>query len=98
MFAYRIKKTIGSYAAALGRVDALIFTGGIGGNDTELRQQICTGLEGLGIAISCEEPTASNNILALHSADSRVRLLVIPTNEELEIARSAQSVVGFVDS
>lgn len=98
MFAYRIKKTIGSYAAALGRVDAIIFTGGIGENDTELRKQICTGLEGLGIAISCEEPTASNNILALHSADSRVRLLVIPTNEELEIARNAQSVVGFVDS
>lgn len=93
MFAYRIKKTLGSYYAVLGRVDAVIFTGGIGENDVELRLQICAGLEGLGITVAAEAATASDNIQALHSADSRVKLLVIPTNEELEIARCTQEVV-----
>lgn len=94
MFAYRIKKTIGSYYAALGRVDAIIFTGGIGENDAELRQMVCAGLEGLGIAISSETPDSADAIQVLHSAESRVRLLSIPTNEELEIARCAERVVG----
>lgn len=93
MFAYRIKKTLGSYYAVLGRVDAVIFTGGIGENDVELRQQICAGLEGLGITVATEATTASDNIQALHGTDSRVKLLVIPTNEELEIARCTQEVV-----
>ncbi len=96
MFAYRIKKDHRQLLRSLGRVDAIIFTGGIGENDVELRIQICTGLEELGIAIASEAPTASDNILALHTTDSRVKLLVIATNEELEIARSAQSVVGLV--
>lgn len=96
MFAYRIKKTLGSYYAVLGRVDAIIFTGGIGENDVDLRRQVCTGLQGLGIVIADEAPAAAANIQALHTADSRVKLLMIPTNEELEIARCTQSVVGLV--
>lgn len=94
MFAYRIKKTIGSYYAALGRVDAIIFTGGIGENAEKLRRLICTGLEGLGICIAPGSTDASDPIQALHSADSRVQILAIPTNEELEIARGAQQLVG----
>jgi len=94
MFAYRIKKTIGSYYAALGRVDAIIFTGGIGENAVKLRRLICSGLEGLGICIAPENADSSDRIQALHSADSRVQILTIPTNEELEIARCAQQLVG----
>ncbi|WP_428623059.1 acetate/propionate family kinase [Sedimenticola sp.] len=95
MFAYRIKKVIGGYYAALGRVDAIIFTGGIGEHDAALRQQICTGLEALGIRLSGgEEPTAGDAIQSLHEAEAAIKLLVIPTDEELEIARCTQAVIG----
>ncbi|TVO77763.1 acetate/propionate family kinase [Sedimenticola selenatireducens] len=94
MFAYRVKKVIGSYYAVLGQVDAIIFTGGIGENDVELRLQICAGLEGLGIEL--DQPCASGDstIQALQSIDSRVKVLVIPTNEELEIALCAQDLIS----
>ncbi|WP_260293138.1 acetate/propionate family kinase [Sedimenticola hydrogenitrophicus] len=93
MFAYRVKKSIGSYYAALGRVDAILFTGGIGEHDGALRRQICGGLEGLGIEVAVEDQATTGNTLPLHTADSRVKLLVVPTNEELEIARCAQLVI-----
>jgi acetate kinase len=93
MFAYRVKKIIGSYYAVLGRVDAIVFTGGIGENDVELRLQICSELEGMGIKLASTQQTGNNTIQALQATDSRVKVLVIPTNEELEIALCAQELI-----
>lgn len=87
MFCYRIKKYIGAYFAVLGRVDAIVFTGGIGENSPIVRGRCSEGLDSLGIALDeglnrhrGREP------FSINSDESRVKLLVIPTNEELEIA------------
>jgi acetate kinase len=88
MICHRLKKYIGAYYAVLGRVDALVFTGGIGENDAWLRSKTCQNLQALGIDIDvAANGETSNDERAIHSADSRVAVLVIPTNEELEIAR-----------
>lgn len=88
IFCYRIKKYIGAYTAALGRLDALIFTGGIGENATGVRQQVCRDLEHLGIAIDQAKNQATVRKEAdISTADSKVKVLVIPTNEELAIAK-----------
>jgi len=87
MFCYRIKKYIGAYYAVLGTVDAIIFTGGIGENAVETREQICSGLEALGIGMDAAKNSAPSRAMREVSADtSRVKIMVIPTNEELEIA------------
>ncbi|HED15829.1 MAG TPA: acetate kinase [Gammaproteobacteria bacterium] len=87
MYCYRIKKYIGAYYAALGKLDAIVFTGGIGENANWLRAQCCAGLEALGIAIDTNKNTSdSKDIFAIHNEAFTVSLLVIPTNEELEIA------------
>lgn len=90
MYCYRIKKYIGAYFAALGGLDAVVFTGGIGENDAWAREHCCTGLEALGIALDTRKNvSARRGAFDIHSETSRVSLLVIPTNEELEIARQA---------
>ena len=92
---HRLKKYLGAYYALLGRLDAVIFTGGIGENDSRLRAAVCHGLEGLGIDLDPDLNTAAeagNRCISSH--DSRVKLLVIPTDEELEIARQTRSVLG----
>ncbi|MBP6497076.1 MAG: acetate kinase [Campylobacteraceae bacterium] len=94
MFNYRIKKYIGAYSAVLGRVDCIIFTGGIGENDTSVRLHTCSDLENLGIKID----EAMNNqrcqeIVKISTEDSPVKVLVIPTNEELEIALQTKEVI-----
>lgn len=87
MFCYRIKKYIGAYYAVLGTVDAIIFTGGIGENAVETREQICSGLEAMGIVMDAAKNAAPNRAMREVSADSsKVKIMVIPTNEELEIA------------
>ncbi|MDT4331126.1 acetate/propionate family kinase [Methylomonas sp. MS20] len=86
MYAYRIKKYIGAYFAVLGRVDALVFTGGIGENDAWLRQTCCADLTGLGIAVDPKLNAAPVKPTAIHPAGTPVAVLVIATNEELEIA------------
>ena len=94
MYAYRIKKYIGAYVAVLGRVDALVFTGGIGENDAWLRQQCCAGLSVLGIVLDSEQNRATNRPCArISPADSPVQVLVIGTQEELEIAIQAQACI-----
>ena len=71
----------------MGRVDALVFTGGIGENDVYVREKTCTGLEMLGIAINPEKNTRKNTVaMDISKEDEAVSVLVIPTNEELEIA------------
>jgi acetate kinase len=87
MYAYRLKKYIGAYYAALGRVDGIVFTAGIGENAAEIRARACDGLSGLGIAVDPRKNEArSDGTREIQSDDGSVRVLVIPTNEELEIA------------
>ncbi len=87
MYCYRIKKYIGAYYAVLGRLDAIVFTGGIGENDAWVRAQCCSGLAGLGIQIDEKLNLQTEaGISAIQGGDSSVAVLVVPTNEELEIA------------
>ena len=87
VYLYRIRKYIGAYTAALGRVDGLVFTAGVGENSAEIRGRICQGLDALGIEIDSERNDArGNSPRAIHTRESRVDVLVVPTNEELEIA------------
>jgi acetate kinase len=87
MYCYRIKKYIGAYYAALGRVDALVFTGGVGENAADIRLRSCEGLAQLGIEVDNQNNNARRNgICEIQSAASLVTILVIPTDEELEIA------------
>jgi len=87
MNAYRIKKYIGSYAAIMNGLDALIFTAGIGENSDVIRQLVCTDMEFLGIALDQEKnKIRSKSIRTIQHPSSKVQILVIPTNEELEIA------------
>ena len=87
IYCYRIKKYIGAYFAVLGQVEALVFTGGIGENDAKIREQICTGLEALGIAIDMQKNSLhKEQDIDIRKKGMSVGILVIPTNEELEIA------------
>ena len=87
MYAYRIKKYLGAYYAVLGHVDAVVFTGGIGENDAWLRKQACSDLDALGIDIDSDRNTqAGEGVIAIHRDGSSVSVLVVPTDEEFEIA------------
>jgi acetate kinase len=87
MVCYRIKKYIGAYTAVLGRLDALVFTAGIGENSALIRARSCRGLSHLGIKVdSKKNRRKSKDAFEIHTRDSTVKILVIPTNEELEIA------------
>jgi len=87
MFHYRIKKYIGAYVAAMGGVDAIVFTGGIGENGWETRRDICSGLEYLGLEIDPEKNTGLRSKAAEISKEgNKVKAVVMPTNEELAIA------------
>lgn len=87
MFADRVKKYIGSYAATLGTLDAIVFTAGIGENGWELRELICDNMDVFGIKIDREENQVKGQEKMISTPDSRVAVMVIPTNEELMIAR-----------
>lgn len=87
MFADRVRKYIGSYAATLGKLDAVVFTAGIGENGWELRELICDNMEALGIRIDKEANKVKGEERIVSTPDSRVAVLVVPTNEELMIAR-----------
>ena len=94
MFAYSVKKYIGSYYAALGMVDAVVFTAGIGENDDIVRSRVCRNMEGLGIEIDLDENDGRIAQPRKISRDtSRVQVWVIPTNEELQIAQESVEVV-----
>ena len=90
MLNYDIKKFIGAYAAAMGGVDVLVFTAGVGENSGPTRAAVCEGLEFLGIKIDPEKNAVRGKEADISAADSRVRVLVIPTNEELMIARDTK--------
>ncbi|HAK00357.1 MAG TPA: acetate kinase [Bacteroidales bacterium] len=96
MYIYRIKKYIGAYAAAMGGLDLLIFTGGVGENGPETREAVCKGLEFLGISFDLERNNGIRGKLELISKqDSKVKVMVVPTNEELVIANDTMKIVAF---
>lgn len=88
MNAYRIKKYIGAYAAAMNGLDAVVFTAGIGENSSVLRKKVCTEMQYFGMDLdNVKNEQRSNGIREINTAVSKVKILVIPTNEELEIAK-----------
>ena len=90
MFCYGIKKYIGSYAAAMGGVDAIVFTAGVGENDSKTRAGIVEGLEFLGVKIDAEKNKLRGEAVDISAADASVKTLVIPTDEEMMIALETQ--------
>jgi acetate kinase len=95
MYAYHIKKYIGSFTAVLNGLDALVFTAGVGENDALARSLSTKNLEYLGIYLDEEKNTAGGKgIFEINTNDARVKILVIPTNEELEIARQCYRLLN----
>lgn len=95
--AYEIKKYIGAYTAAMGGLDAIVFTAGIGENNFSLRARVCDGLEGLGIKLDAEANAngrKNGDIAVLSTEDSPVKIFLIATNEELMIARDTEALVS----
>lgn len=94
MFAYRIKKQIGAYAAAMGGVDVVVFTAGIGENSWETRIDILEGLEFMGIKLDKERNNVMGEVAMISTDDSNVKVYVIPTNEELMIAKETVDLLN----
>lgn len=95
MYAYRIKKYIGAYAAVLNGLHAIVFTAGVGENDKKIRELICQDMDFMGITIDTERNALrSRQISEISKEDASVKVLVIPTNEELEIARQCYNLVA----
>jgi acetate kinase len=94
VYAYRVKKYIGAFIAVLGRLDALVFTAGVGENSPEIRELCCRGLEGLGIKIDrSRNGECRGDVRDAASESGRVRILVVPTNEELRIAQETKRTI-----
>ncbi len=93
LFCYRAKKYVGAYAAALGGIDLLVFTGGIGEHVPVIRQRICDGLEFLGIWLDGPSNRADDDLIS--PPGRRVKVRVVKTNEDLMIARHVQSTLGW---
>jgi acetate kinase len=94
VFCYRVRAYVGAYAAALGRVDALVFTAGIGENDPGVRESVCAGLAGFGVRLDPRRNRAASAAARTVSASgSAVAVLVVPTDEELEIAEQTLALV-----
>lgn len=93
MYFYRIKKYIGAYAAALGGVDILVFTGGVGENQASARWGACTGLEFMGIKLDAEKNKVRGEEAVISTDDSKVKVVVIPTDEELMIASDTMAIL-----
>ncbi|MDN5213771.1 acetate kinase [Fulvivirgaceae bacterium BMA12] len=90
MYAYRIQKFIGAYAAAMNGLDAIVFTAGVGENSDVLRSLVCENMDFLGISIDQQKnEVRSGELREINTISSKVKVLIIPTNEELEIARQA---------
>jgi len=93
IFTYRVKKYIGSYIAAMNGVDAIVFTAGIGENAIAMRESICADLDYLGIELDEDKNDVRGEVQEISAADSKVKTFVIPTNEELVIARDTKELV-----
>jgi len=93
MLCYGVRKYIGAYAAAMGGIDVVVFTAGIGENSVLVRQMVCDGLEFLGAKLDVEKNNVRGKETVVSTGDSRVKILVVPTNEELVIARDTKTLV-----
>ena len=96
IFAYKVAKYVGSYAAAMNGVDNIVFTAGVGENDSDIREEICEYLEFLGITIDEVKNREQGEAVKISTGGSKVNVLVIRTNEELEIAREAAALAKEV--
>ena len=95
MFSYQTKKFVGAYAAAMGGLDCIVFTAGIGENTELVREKVCEGLEFLGVKFDGKANLLKNNgkIREISEKSSKVKVLIIPTNEELVIARETAELL-----
>jgi acetate kinase len=93
VFNYEVKKYIGAYAAAMGGVDCIVFTAGVGENTPRVRAESCSGLEFMGVKIDKEKNERVGKEGEISTEDSKVKVLVIPTNEELMIARETLELI-----
>ena len=94
MYFYRIKKYIGAYAAALGGVDIIVFTGGVGENQASCRAAACQGLEYMGVKLDAEKNKVRGEEIVISTPDSKVQVVVIPTDEELMIASDTVAILS----
>jgi acetate kinase len=95
MNAYRIKKFIGSYAAALNGLDAIVFTAGIGENSSYMRKLVCTDMDYFGIELDDEKnQVRSKSIREINKTNSKAKVLVVPTDEEYEIANQVYQLIS----
>jgi len=95
MNAYRIKKYIGSYAAAMNGLDAIVFTAGIGENSDVIRKLVCSNMDFLGIDLDLEKNSVrSKEIREINTPDSKTKILIVPTNEEIEIAKQSYNLLS----
>ena len=94
IFCYRVKKYIGAYAAAMGGLDAIVFTGGIGENSSGIRERICAGLEFLGVRIDPVANAEAKGECDVGYGRQPVHVFVIPTNEEMMIARETAELIS----
>ena len=94
MYEYRILKYIGAYTAVLGGVDVIVLTGGVGENQTSTREKICRQLEYLGVTFNAEANNTRGREIEISGADSKVKVVVIPTDEEMMIARDTADIVS----
>ncbi len=94
IFQYQVKKFIGSYAAAMGGVDAIVFTAGVGENSSAMRAKICEGLEYMGVKIDPEKNKLRGQAVDISAPGATVKTLIIPTNEELMIAMDTANIVS----
>ena len=95
-FAYEVRKYIGAYTAALGGLDCLVFTAGVGENSASMRASICEGLECLGVKLDAEKNKTRGEEAVISADDSKVKVWVIPTNEELMIALDVKELLARV--
>lgn len=93
MYSYRIKKYIGAYAAAMGGVDIIVWTAGVGENQASLRITACEGLDFLGIKMDAERNNCRGVEKVISADDSKVKVVLIPTDEEIVIARDTRDLV-----
>ena len=93
MYFYRIKKYIGAYAAAMGGVDVIVFTAGVGENQISMRSEVCKGLEFLGVKFDEQKNNIRGEEAIISADDSKVKVVVIPTDEELMIATDTMNLV-----
>lgn len=93
MYYYRVRKYVGAYAAALGRVDAIVFTAGLGENSPEVREAVCKHLGFMGVELDLAKNRVRGKEVDLSSEGAKVKVLLIPTNEELIIARDTRELV-----